>query len=649
VNTKGKQRVIIENVKPLINCGQFPAKRVPGEEVRVSADIIADGHDAVQVVVQYKYATDRQWKEVAMRPLGNDRWEGIFRVIKEGTYQYRIVAWVDHLLSWHRDLKKRVTSGQQVAVELKIGSEYLMESAGKAKAQEKKEVEALRDIMVDESRYKEAVELALNAKVADLIKKFPLRKNETIYDQQLCIKVEHKKAMFSSWYEFFPRSTSGSRLRHGTFKDCEKVLPIIARMGFDTVYLPPIHPIGMSFRKGRNNSVVSEEGEPGSPWAIGAVEGGHKAIHPALGTLEDFHTLLATAKEHEIDVALDVAFQCSPDHPYVKEHPEWFRWRPDGTVQYAENPPKKYQDVLPINFESDDWHNLWIELKSVFEYWIEQGVTMFRVDNPHTKPFDFWEWLIEGIHKEHPRVIFLAEAFTRPKVMARLAKVGFTQSYTYFTWRNTKAEIYQYMDDLSNTSLREYFRPNFWPNTPDILAYNLQNAPYSNFVIRYILAATLSSNYGLYGPAYDFCVSDPYPGKEEYNYSEKYEIKAWEWFSWTPLRELMARVNYIRKTNEALQYTFNVVMCETDSESLLAFLKYSYDRTNLIYVVVNLDPHAEQSGWVRMPLDFVNHKEGKEMIMHDLISDERYTWTKEWNFVSLNPHQMPFHLFRITK
>lgn len=420
-------------------------------------------------------------------------------------------------------------------------------------------------------------------------------------------------------------------------------------MGFDVLYLPPIHPIGKTNRKGKNNSPVAQPGDVGSPWAIGSEEGGHKSVHPQLGTIEDFVSLVNKAKEYNIEIALDLAFQCSPDHPYVREHPEWFKWRPDGTVQYAENPPKKYEDVLPLNFETENWRELWEELKSIVVFWIEKGVRIFRVDNPHTKPFRFWKWLIEEIKRDYPDVIFLSEAFTRPKVMYHLAKAGFTQSYTYFTWRNTKREFIEYLTELTQTEVREYFRPNFWPNTPDILPEHLQFGGRPAFMMRLVLAATLSSNYGIYGPVFELCVSEALPGKEEYLNSEKYEIRYWDWDQPGNLKDFIARVNRIRRENPALQTTWNLKFFEVDNEYILFYGKVNEDLSNIILVVVNLDPHHTQSGWVRVPISELGIEPNQPYLVHDLLSEDKYIWQGEYNYVELNPHVIPARIFRVRK
>jgi starch synthase (maltosyl-transferring) len=454
------------------------------------------------------------------------------------------------------------------------------------------------------------------------------------------VLVDPVRARFSTWYEMFPRSARGDG-RHATFKDCVALLPYVQEMGFDVLYFPPIHPIGTTARKGKNNAVSAQPGEVGSPWAIGGKEGGHKAILRELGTFDDFHALVKEANRRGIEVALDIAFQCSPDHPYVREHPDWFRKRPDGGIQYAENPPKKYQDIFPFDFESKDWKNLWAELKSVFEFWAGHGVKIFRVDNPHTKAFDFWEWCIGELKKKHPELIFLSEAFTRPRIMHKLAKLGFTQSYTYFTWRNTKEELADYFTELAQHPSREYFRPNVWPNTPDILHEALQHGGRPAFIVRVVLAATLAANYGLYGPAYELLEHLPRePGSEEYLNSEKYEIRRWDRGRADSLRELIARLNRIRHENAALQGDWSLRFHPTDNHQLLAYSKR--EGANVVLTVVNLDFHHAQSGFVDVDI------EGSFEVL-DLLSGGRYRWSRGRNFVELNPHTLPAHVFRVVR
>jgi len=511
------------------------------------------------------------------------------------------------------------------------------------------------------------ISVALGQEISELMGRNPQRDFSTRYEKELEVVVDRKQALFSSWYERFPRSCSPDAGRTGTLKDCEDLLPEIAKLGFDVFYLTPIHPISRTNRKGKNNSPEALADDAGSPWAIGSDEGGHKAIHPQLGTLEDFERLVTRAREYGIEIAIDLAFQCGPDHPYIKQHPEWFKWRPDGTIQHAENPPKKYEDIVPLDFETEKWLSLWEELKSVVLFWIEKGVRIFRVDNPHTKTFSFWEWLIREIKRDYPEVILLAEAFTRPKLMYRLSKIGFTQSYTYFTWRNTREELTGYLLELTQTELKEYFRPNFWPNTPDILPEYLQYGGRPAFITRLILAATLSSSYGVYEPAFELCVNEAMPGKEvapaseEYLNSEKYEIKYWgdiqtgqgaaDAPSAQPesLRNYLRRINKIRKENPALQSTMNLRFYEVDNEYLLFYGKATEDLSNIILVVVNLDPCHTQSGWVKVPIDKFGISTDQPYLVHDLISEVKYIWYGEKNYVELNPGHLPAHIFRIRK
>ncbi|GBD39391.1 Alpha-1,4-glucan:maltose-1-phosphate maltosyltransferase 1 [bacterium HR37] len=645
---EGRKRVVIENVKPEIDCGLFPIKRAVGEKVVVEADIFADGHDSVSARLLYKKGNDEVWSEVPMIFIENDRWRGEFRVQEIGDYYYTVEGWVDHFKTWQKDIKKKFEAGQDIGVDVLIGIGYIEGALKRAKGDDKKRLMHIISSLKNSSP-EEVPLIAFSNELVELMDKYPDRSLSTRYEKKLRVVVDRERALFSAWYERFPRSCSSQPGRHGTFKDCEGILPEIARMGFDVLYLPPIHPIGKTNRKGKNNSPVAQPDDVGSPWAIGSEEGGHKSVHPQLGTIEDFVSLVNKAKEYNIEIALDLAFQCSPDHPYVREHPEWFRWRPDGTVQYAENPPKKYEDVLPLNFETENWRELWEELKSIVVFWIEKGVRIFRVDNPHTKPFRFWKWLIEEIKRDYPDVIFLSEAFTRPKVMYHLAKAGFTQSYTYFTWRNTKREFIEYLTELTQTEVREYFRPNFWPNTPDILPEHLQFGGRPAFMMRLVLAATLSSNYGIYGPVFELCVSEALPGKEEYLNSEKYEIRYWDWDQPGNLKDFIARVNRIRRENPALQTTWNLKFFEVDNEYILFYGKVNEDLSNIILVVVNLDPHHTQSGWVRVPVSELGIEPNQPYLVHDLLSEDKYIWQGEYNYVELNPHVIPARIFRVRK
>ncbi len=647
----GQVRVIIEGLKPEIDGGRFPIKRVIGERVVVEADIFADGHDAISALLLYRNENDPEWAETPMEPLINDRWRGSFAVAELGRYRYTVLAWVDQFKSWRRDLTKKLQADQEVSVELVIGARLIAEASQRALKRERQKmgewVNTLHSTQVAEQA---KVQLALSEELSEFMDKYPDRRFATAYPKELVVVVDREKARFSTWYEMFPRSCAPESVRHGTFKDCEARLPYIAAMGFDVLYFTPIHPIGQTHRKGRNNTPVAKPDDPGTPWAIGSEEGGHKSIHPQLGTLEDFQSFVAKAREYDIEIALDIAFQCSPDHPYVKEHPEWFRWRPDNTVQYAENPPKKYEDIYPFEFETANWKELWEELKSIVLFWIEQGIRIFRVDNPHTKPFSFWEWLITDIKMSYPDVIFLSESFTRPKVMYRLAKLGFTQSYTYFAWRNTKWELTQYFTELTQTEVREYFRPNLWPNTPDILTEYLQFGGRPAFMARLVLAATLGASYGIYGPAFELCESRPRePGSEEYLDSEKYEIKHWDIARPNSLKDFIARVNRIRRENPALHKDWSLRFHEVDNEQLICYSKRTDDLSNVVLVVVNLDPHYTQSGWVEFPLEELDIDLRKPYQMHDLLSDARYLWQGSRNYIELNPQIVPAHVFRMRR
>jgi starch synthase (maltosyl-transferring) len=624
------ERVVIRGVTPEIECGRFPIKRVVGEDVVVEADIFADGHDSIAAVIRHRHEDDERWSEVPLQFLWNDRWRGSFTVWKLGQHVYTITAWIDLFQTWYNDFRKRVAADQDVTVDLQIGAALLKNAAERANGADARKLQHLA---------KELNIADVDDRLAVLASAYADRTNATHY-KELRITIDPIRARFSTWYEMFPRS-------YGTFKDCEKVLPEIAAMGFDVLYFPPVHPIGEAFRKGKNNSRTAKPGEPGSPWAIGGKEGGHKSIHPQLGTLDDFRNLLRAAKKHGIDIALDIAYQCSPDHPYVREHPEWFKHRPDGTVQYAENPPKKYEDIYPFEFQSSHWRSLWEELKSVVEFWIAQGVSIFRVDNPHTKPFDFWEWMIRDLKKEHPELIFLSEAFTRPNVMYRLAKLGFTQSYTYFTWRNSKAEITEYLTELTHTEVREFFRPNLWPNTPDILHEYLQRGERPAFMARLALAATLGASYGIYGPAYELCERVPKErGSEEYLNSEKYEIKRRNVYDPASLRPFISRINAIRKENPALQANESLRFHKIDNDQIICYSKRTRDKANVIVTLVNLDSVWQQSGFVELPAEELGIDIRQPYRMHDLLTDATFTWQGSRNYIELRPREGPVHILR---
>ncbi len=644
----GRRRAVLEGLEPQVDAGRFPVKRVVGDTVVARIDAFTDGHDQLRVRLRYRHESASEWRESPMQALGNDRWEGSFAVSELGRYRYTVTAWVDHFLSWRHDLKRR-EDPKDVAVALEIGAELARGAAGRASGDDARRLEQLADALAGKEALESRRAIGVSEELGGLMGRYPERALATDYPRELEVVVDPLHARFSAWYELFPRSCTDSLSRHGTFADVEARLPYVAGMGFDVLYLPPIHPIGRINRKGPNNTLNPGPDDPGSPWAIGADEGGHKDIHPELGTLEDFRQLVVRAEEHGLKLAIDIAFQCAPDHPYVKEHPQWFRWRPDGQVQYAENPPKKYQDIYPFDFECDDWQALWAELKSVFSYWIDQGVTVFRVDNPHTKPFPFWEWCITEIKREHPETLFLSEAFTRPRVMHRLAKLGFSQSYNYFPWRNTRWELVEYLTELTQESEREYFRPNLWPNTPDILPEYLQLGGRPAFMIRFVLAATLGASYGIYGPAFELYDNTPRaPGAEEYLDSEKYEIKVWDLEREDSLREFITRVNRVRHESRALQQDWNLRFYPVDNEQVICFGKHTEDLSEVLVVVVSLDPHHRQAGWVELPLDLFKLDQHRPYQVHDLLSNARYLWHGASNYVELEP-LAPAHIFRLRR
>ncbi|MDE3200899.1 MAG: alpha-1,4-glucan--maltose-1-phosphate maltosyltransferase [Acidobacteriota bacterium] len=647
--TEGRNRVIIEGITPQVDGGRFAIKRSVGDLVRVEADIFTDGHDSVAAALLVHREGSAQWTEIPMEPLVNDRWTASFRVKDLGRYGYKVHAWVDHFATWRRDLQKRIAAQTDTRVDYLIGADMIEAAAGRATVEP--DAHWLNDCAAALRAEATPIELrpiATTAQLEHLMLRYPDRRYTTESSRELPVTVDPVRARFSSWYEFFPRSTGASADVHGTFADAEKMLPYVAEMGFNVVYLPPIHPIGHKFRKGKNNNPQAEPGDCGSPWAIGSAEGGHKAIHSQLGTRESFGHFIAAARDLKLSVALDIAFQVAPDHPYVAQHENWFKKRPDGTIQYAENPPKKYQDIYPIDFESTDWKGLWEELKSVFTYWIDEGVTIFRVDNPHTKAFPFWEWAIGEIKREHPEVLFLSEAFTRPKVMYRLAKIGFSQSYTYFPWRNDKEGLIEYLTETSQTDVREYFRPNQWPNTPDILTEFLQTGGRAAFMVRHMLASTLGANYGIYGPAFELQEHVPIrEGSEEYLNSEKYEIRNWDLEKGTSLRPLIAKVNAIRNENPALQNDWSLRFHYTDNPELLCYSKESEDRSNLLLMVVNLDVHYTQSGFVTLPLVDLGLPEDAPYDLEDLLTGRTYQWTGPRNYVELHPSHLPGHILRI--
>ena len=644
---QNQKRVVIDHISPQLNGGEFFIKRIVNEIVTVNAHVLVDGHDVIAASVVYKHEKERTWKEVRMEDTGNDEWKASFVVEKQGFYTYKVQGWVDDALNWQHGAERKIDDNQYISSELLEGADLLKPLLKKVTKTEKEYLSECIEAFQDAAQYEKAIVEAKSVRLCEIFLRYP-EKHLVNTSHDLKVYVDRKKATFSTWYEFFPRSSSETEGKHGTFKDCERLLPRIANMGFDTLYFPPIHPIGEVNRKGKNNTTEAKKGDVGSAWGIGSQYGGHKDVHPELGTMDDFKTLVAKAKEHGIEIAMDYALQAAPDHPWVTSHPDWFKWRPDGTVQYAENPPKKYQDILPIYWESEDYKNLWNECLDILMVWIDCGVRVFRVDNPHTKPYYFWNWIIAEVKKKFPDVIFLAEAFTKPKVMQQLAKQGYTQSYTYFTWRNNKHELIEYVTELTQTDQKEYMRPNFWPNTPDINPYHLQGANESKYIQRYALAATLSSNIGIYGPVFEQMIDHAIPGKEEYYMSEKFQVCHYDWFKENKLTTLISRINQIRHEHQALQQTNNIKFCHIENDNLIGFYKWNQDRSSEILVVISLDQYYMQQGTLQLPLQDLGIQHGHKVEVHDLVTGNSYNWYDEWNYVELHP-TLPFHIFEIRK
>jgi len=649
-NDLKRGHVIIEGVRPQVNCGRYRAKAVTGDQVEVSADIFRDGPALLQAVIRFRGPSGAKWQEASMAHVDNDRWAGSFRPSEIGRWQYTIEAWTDHFGTWRRDLVKRVDAKQEVSLELEEGALMIEARLKAVPAPDRKTLKAALDaIRGSDEEARDAtnprVAAALDPGVAAIMARHSDRSGSTTFKPTLELWVDRERARFGAWYELFPRST-GTPTKHGTFATATKALKRVADMGFDVVYLPPIHPIGKTNRKGRNNSLTPTAKDVGSPWAIGSAEGGHKDVHPALGTLADFNAFVAAADRLGLEVALDFAIQCAPDHPWVAEHPDWFNHLPDGSIRYAENPPKKYQDIYPINFDTPDREGLWTELRSVLDHWIDHGVKIFRVDNPHTKALPFWEWVIEAIHEEHPDVIVLAEAFTRPKVMQSLAKTGFTQSYTYFTWRNAKWEIEEYLTELTTTEMADYFRPNFFANTPDILHEYLQTGGPPSFKIRLVLAALLSPTYGIYS-GYELFENTPVKeGSEEYLDSEKFELKPRDFSASASLEPYMTRINDIRKKNPVLSEMTNLTFHTCDKEQLIVFSKASPGE-DAILVVVNLNPWHWEEGMVHLDMEALGLEPHQSFEVHDLITDTAYWWNGPTNYVRLDPFDEPAHIFQV--
>ncbi len=672
----GRNRVVIEEVAPQVDAGRHAVRRIVGERVSVSAAIFADGHDELAAQILYRHRLERKWRTAAMKPCGNDLWNGFLVVDQLGAWRFTVMGWIDRFESWARDLRKRLAAANELApgemvLALRTGAVILERGAIRARgADAQKLKEAARSLEVLASRQTTPAEYPLSEEIHRMMAQYPDLTLATRYEQELPLWVDRERARFSTWYEMFPRSASPEPGRHGTFADVERQLPEIAAMGFDILYLPPIHPIGRAYRKGPNNAASAPPGAPGSPWAIGDAAapdvrpdgkrcekdcGGHKAIHSQLGTFDDFERLVSAAQAEGMEIALDIAFQCSPDHPWVREHPEWFTIRPDESIQYAENPPKKYQDIYPLNFETSDWRGLWDELYSVFEFWIERGVRVFRVDNPHTKALPFWEWCLDALGCKYPGTIFLSEAFTRPHLMYGLAKRGFTQSYTYFTWRNTKSELEEYLREITRPPVSEFFRPNFWPNTPDILHKALQEGGPPAFAQRVVLAGTLSASYGIYGPAYELAenqAAQPASGKsdsEEYLHSEKYEIRQRARSAPGSLVPLITALNRIRRANPALHSNDSLHFHGVDNPQLICYSKAAPNFDNLILTIVNLDAFHEQSGWTNLDLARLGLTSGEAYFAEDLLSGERYAWSGHRNYVVLRPGTKPAHILRLIR
>ncbi|WP_394836359.1 DUF3416 domain-containing protein [Pendulispora rubella] len=644
---EGRRRVLVEDVTPRIDGGRYPAKRILGERLDVGCNLVADGHDALAGIFSYRRVGDSAWHSTPLEGGKNDRWTASFVPDTVGSWEFAVEGWVDRYETWRRGVARKIEAGQDVSVEVLTGAQLLVEAATRASGAEA-DVLAQAATHARDAKKAAADRFAASSSdsIAALMARHPDRADAT-RSPTFRLTIDPPRARFSAWYEMFPRS-AGAPGKHGTLRDVIAKLPYVQSMGFDVLYLPPIHPIGRSFRKGKNNTLTPGPDDVGSPWAIGAAEGGHKAVHPSLGTVADLRMLVTEARTRGIEVALDIAFQASPDHPYVKEHPEWFLKRPDGTIQYAENPPKKYQDVYPFDFECQAWESLWIELASVVTFWCEQGVRIFRVDNPHTKSLRFWEWCIAEVKREHPETIFLAEAFTRPTLMYALAKAGFTQSYTYFTWRHTKGEFTQYLTELSRPPVSDFYRPNFWPNTPDILPEHLQFGGRSMFVQRLILAATLSSNYGIYGPPFELMEHVARPGAEEYIDNEKFQLRTWNIEREDSLSNIITLVNRIRREHAAF-HDNRITFHRTDNEQLLCYSKRSADGSSVVLVAVNLDTAHRHAGWIDLDLGALGIDGGESFQVHDLLADARYQWQGTRAYVEIDPGIMPAQIFQVRR
>jgi starch synthase (maltosyl-transferring) len=641
-------RILIENIQPRIDDGRYPVKREEGDKVEVRADVFRDGHDHIIVRLLHRKRGDETWKRVPMKCVnaGLDVWCGFFIAGEPGPYEYVVEASCDLYGSWAADTQKKVDAGQDVMPELLEGMELANRALGwLAKPDSTRLKEYLKSAQVAKKQA-DKVEILLAPEIILLLTEHPDPATRVMSDRIMPLWVDRVRARYASWYECFPRSCGKTPGKSGTFKDVEHRLADIKAMGFDVLYFPPIHPIGFTNRKGPNNSLKAGKNDPGCPYSIGNKDGGHDAIESGLGDFASFEHLVKKCQENDMEIALDFAINCSPDHPYLKEHENWFSKRPDGTIKYAENPPKKYEDIYPLNFESPDREGLYQEMRRVLLFWAERGVRIFRVDNPHTKPFQFWEWLIKEVQAVYPDTLFLAEAFTRPKVMKALAKLGYTQSYTYFTWRNFKTEIEEYFTELTTPPVSDYMRANLFVNTPDINPTFLQRGGKGAFKIRAVLAATLSSVYGIYC-GFEFCESEAIPGKEEYLNSEKYEIRVRDWKAPGNIKDLITRLNQIRRENPALQEYDNLEFLQAENEHIL-FFKKSFENNHLL-IAVNLDPFQKHHTFVDIPLAKLGVKPDETYQVHDLLSDKRYLWKGEKNYVELDPQGIPANIFLIRR
>ncbi len=640
--------VVIEHVYPELGSGRHPVKRVVGDVLEVCADIFKEGHDAIAAVLKHRTWRSAAWRQSPMHVVETDRWLGSFVLAENTRYLYTVEAFPDPFQSWVVQVGKKAEAGQDVASELAEGAELISETVGRAGDPDREALVRYARLLRVAPTQTDAIAVARDPGLAALMTRHPDRSHATVYDRELEVVVDRAAARYGAWYEMFPRSQGRECGRSATFRECEARLPEIRAMGFDVLYLPPVHPIGRTNRKGKNNALVAGPGDPGSPWAIGNERGGHTAVEPGLGTLEDFDRFVEAVRRQGMEVALDFAIQCSPDHPWVREHPEWFYRRPDGTIKFAENPPKKYQDVYPLNFYCQDRQRLWEALRGVVLHWVAHGVRILRVDNPHSKPLPFWQWLIREVQEAHPDVIFLSEAFTRPKVMKALAKVGFTQSYTYFTWRNFKAELTDYLTDLTQSEMREYFRGNLFTATPDILPEILQHGGRPAFKMRLALAATLSSLYGIYS-GYELCENAAIAGTEEYLNSEKYEYRVWDWDRPGHIKDYIARINRIRRENPALHQYENLRFYPSDDDNVIFYGKMTSSRDNVVLAAVNLDPFATRTSTVRVPLAEIGLAPEETYQMHELITDARYLWKGSANRITLDPTVEPAAIFAVRR